>query len=140
MDYFAEESYSWHVRLLVANCGVGVWIWATPDLEVQYSDLSSHTYPARVDGDLYAFDPLSDDELNTLWAEAVALGQVLGVEVQKRGGSGSGPGLVLAGTAPSARCLTRFCWATRRASSRGDRARRVETQRLLVLQARTACA
>lgn len=89
IDYFDDPVFQWHVRLLMINFGRGRWIWATPDMEVQYGDLAQHRvvpvaraapYPARLLGNLYAFDPVSAEALEALRREAASLADVLGID------------------------------------------------------------
>lgn len=105
IDFFDDPHFRWHVRLLMINCGGGKWIWATPDLEVQYGDLTAHRivaiprdspFPTRLHGELYAFDPLADVQLEQIRSEAVALAEVLGVKVQAGTSAGAGPRWVVA--------------------------------------------
>ena len=79
IDYYDDENFSWHHRILLIGAGNGRWILATPDLEVQYQDLSERRvvplprgarFPQRVRGDIYAFDQISREELNALYTEA----------------------------------------------------------------------
>lgn len=67
--------YFWHHRLLLEKCSPGVWIGATPDLELERIDLASTThitldrradFPAPQSPFVYAFDELSRAELETL--------------------------------------------------------------------------
>ena len=76
--------------MLLVGAGNRKWIWATPDLEVQFHDLTTHqvvpiprnsVFPERVRGHLYAFDALTREELDTLRREARALAEVVGVQV-----------------------------------------------------------
>ena len=85
-----EQGFFWHHRVLLVGAGNGKWIWATPDLEVQFHDLSTHqvvpiprnsAFPERVTGHLYAFDALTREELDMLRREARALAEVVGVQV-----------------------------------------------------------
>ena len=91
IDHWDDEpGFYWHHRVLLIGAGSGKWIWATPDLEVQFHDLSTHQvvpiprnsmFPERVTGHLYAFDALTREELDTLRREARALAEVVGVQV-----------------------------------------------------------
>jgi hypothetical protein len=90
IDYYEDEQFSWHHRILLISAGNGRWILATPDHEVQYQDLSDKRvvplprgarFPVRVRGDIYAFDPITREELNALYVEARALAEVVGVQV-----------------------------------------------------------
>ena len=81
--YDDEDGYFWHQRLLFLKLdGPGKWIAASPDHEVESVDISTHgviplrrhaQFPARVRGQIYVFDPITDDELRTLNVEALAL-------------------------------------------------------------------
>ena len=85
--YDDEDGYFWHQRLLLLKLdGPGKWIAASPDHEVESVDISTHRviplrrlaqFPARVRGQIYAFDPISDEGLRTLNMEARALALVL---------------------------------------------------------------
>ena len=90
------------------RCQGSCWIWATPDHEIQYGDLARHrviamgrnaAYPARLIGDLYAFDPITAAELEELRAEARALAEVLGVVEEAAGVKREGPRWVISDTA-----------------------------------------
>ena len=57
-----EQGFFWHHRVLLVGAGNGKWIWATPDFEVQFHDLSTHqvvpiprnsAFPERVTGGRY---------------------------------------------------------------------------------------
>lgn len=95
IDYFDDPNFHWHGRiLLVALPSSGKWIAASPDLEIEVLDLSSHRIlplvrsgpiPARVHGNVYFFDPLTAEQLQGLRAEAAALAQVLGAVDDKSG-------------------------------------------------------
>ena len=39
--FWEDPSFQWHMRLLLVHGGGGRWVVATPDLEVQYLDLST---------------------------------------------------------------------------------------------------
>ena len=85
--YDDEDGYFWHHRLLLLKLdGPGKWIAASPDHEVESVDISTHRviplrrhaqFPDRVRGQIYAFDPIGDEELRTLNVEVRALAQVL---------------------------------------------------------------
>ena len=105
VDFFDDDEFAWHMRLLLITGGNGKWIWATPDLEVQYGDLSNHRvvplsraspYPNRIQGSLYAFDPISASELDTLRTDAVALAGVLGLAVPAGAPGAAAPRWVVA--------------------------------------------
>ena len=105
IDFFDDDEFSWHVRLLLVHGGDGKWIWATPDLEVQYGDVSEHRVvslprgapiPQRLVGQLYAFDPITPSELDALRAEAAALAGVLGFKVVAATGGAATPRWVVA--------------------------------------------
>ncbi len=96
VDFFDDPHYHWHMRILLINGGGGKWIWVTPDDSVQYADLSVHRvvpvqraapFPARLAGNLYAFDLFEDGELEDIRTQAVALAAVLGLEVPKAPGT-----------------------------------------------------
>ena len=100
VDFFDDDEFQWHMRILIVNCTAGRWIWATPDLEVQHADLGGHRvvpvpraapYPARLAGQLYAFDPLQPGQMEQLRAEAAALAQVLGVAAPAAPGTTPAP-------------------------------------------------
>ena len=87
IDLFGDV-FQWHMRVLLVNAGGGKWIFLTPDLEVQFSDLAEHrvvpvprstVFPARVRDSLYRFDPLTQVQLDQARADAAALAAILGV-------------------------------------------------------------
>ena len=105
IDFFDDPNgFFFHVRVLLVPAGGGRWIWATPDHSVQFGDLTSHRVipiprnapcPSRLAGQLYAFDPFGDGELETLREQAAALAQVLGIDVP-RGAAAAPPRWVVA--------------------------------------------
>eukprot|EP00969_Alexandrium_andersonii_P352103 15436937-Alexandrium_andersonii.AAC.1 len=88
IDYFDDENFPWHHRLLlVSGASAGEWVVATPDGEIQLARLSDHRvvalqrhapFPARVRGQVYAFEDLTPAQVDELRAEARGLAQVLG--------------------------------------------------------------
>jgi hypothetical protein len=79
--------FAWHMRILHEKVGDAKWVVSTPDLEVEVLDLSTHRvvplsrngpFPARVQGNIYRFDPLDENQLEELRRDASALAVILG--------------------------------------------------------------
>ena len=90
VSYWDDQDFQWHVRVLLVGGGAGKWVWVTPDHEVQYGDLATHTvialprngeYPDRVRGNVYGFDPFAAGELEALKEEAAGLADALGIPI-----------------------------------------------------------
>ena len=88
IDYFEDAAFRWHHRLLLIQISGPRWIVGTPDLHVEAADLGSHRvipldrdaeWPERIRGEVYAFDPLGDEDRDTLLRAAGRLAAVLGV-------------------------------------------------------------
>lgn len=89
--YPDDRNYGWHMRLLIRRLRDAVWVWATPDGEIQTEDLSTLRLtalardadpPAWALGDTYMFDAAPDPDELALWhAEAARMASVLGAEV-----------------------------------------------------------
>ena len=105
IDFFDDPNgFRFHVRVLLVPAGAGKWIWVTPDHSVQFGDLTSHrvvplprntVFPQRLAGQLYAFDPFEEGELESIREQAVALAAVLGIDVP-RNTAGAPPRWVVA--------------------------------------------
>ncbi|CAK0792870.1 unnamed protein product, partial [Prorocentrum cordatum] len=105
VDFFDDPNgFNFHVRVLLVPAGAGKWIWVTPDHSVQFGDLTTHRvvplprnapFPRRLAGQLYAFDPFEDGELEGIREQAAALATVLGIDVP-RGAAGAPPRWVVA--------------------------------------------
>ena len=88
--YMEDAAEPWQHRLLLRRLEKDkpTWIVATPDKDVETIDLSAQ--PVRmlgrkqklpdelIDAGVYAFDPLTDEEMRQLKAEAVSMAEVLG--------------------------------------------------------------
>ncbi|CAK0888003.1 unnamed protein product, partial [Prorocentrum cordatum] len=101
VDFFDDPNgFRWHMRLLVlATPNPGQWICSTPDLSIQFIDVTTHRvipltrdseFPRRVRGEVYAFDPLTPEELQQVRREAKELlavyGLTGGADAQPEGG------------------------------------------------------
>jgi hypothetical protein len=73
VDFF-EDDFHWHHRVLLVQVSGTRWVVATPDLDVEVTDLSEHrvlplprasAFPARVVGSVYVFDPFEDSPRRT---------------------------------------------------------------------------
>ena len=87
---YEGDAIPWRHRVLLVQIDGAKWIWGTPDLEVQSSDLAGLTIRALARASpfpndcapVYAFDnPIDGRDLNALRAEAGRLAAVLGVSV-----------------------------------------------------------
>ncbi|CAK0841362.1 unnamed protein product [Prorocentrum cordatum] len=83
----------------VAPAGLSEWICSTPDLNIQFIDVTTHRvipltrdseFPRRARGEVYAFDPLTPEELQQVRKEAKELlavyGLTGGADAQPEGG------------------------------------------------------
>ena len=85
-----EDGYFWHHQLLLLQASqAGRWLVATPDLEVQLADLSTHrvvplqrsdVFPATYRGTIYAFDPdiITGAQIEVLRRSARFLLEIMG--------------------------------------------------------------
>lgn len=78
-----------HHRLLLCRLSAGRWVAATPDFDLEVIDLnhSRHTvlrrrslFPVHLAAAVYAFDPVSRNDLENLRREAKIMATVLGDE------------------------------------------------------------
>ena len=84
---YPDNRLPWHHRILLVDLGGGKWIWATPDRSVQVGDLTSLSFKTvvrnadfpPVTGNIYGFDPLTDQEILQLKSEAQLMASVMGV-------------------------------------------------------------
>ena len=88
IDFFNDEEFHWHGRLPLIQAGGSKWITATPDLDVEITELAYHrvvplqrnsTVPPRIVGNYYNFDPLREGENDDLLTRAGQLARVLGI-------------------------------------------------------------
>lgn len=88
IDFFEDQHYSWHHRLLVVELSPGRWASVTPDLDVETVDLSGHRvlplarsspFPARAQSDMYVFDEVSPADMRRVEQECLQLARLLGV-------------------------------------------------------------
>ena len=89
IDFFDDEAYHWHHRLLLVRGAPGHWITCSPDHELEYMNLSSHRVvpltrggliPDRIRGNFYMFDEIDDEDLARIRAEALQLARVVGID------------------------------------------------------------
>ena len=68
VGYFEDENFQWHHRLLLCSLGGARWAAPSPDHSVEIINLDDHRvlplrrrgpFPARVAGNVYAFDPIT---------------------------------------------------------------------------------
>ena len=99
IDFFDDELFNWHHRLLLVQLGGASWIAASPDLEIETLDLTRHRalpvgraspFPARCVGNMYIFDPLPAAELDELVQQALQLAAAYGVTAAAPSGFGGG--------------------------------------------------
>ncbi|CAK0827215.1 unnamed protein product [Prorocentrum cordatum] len=99
-----RERLQLHLRVLLVPAGAGKWICVTPDHSVQFGDLTAHRvvplprnapFSRRLAGQLHAFDPFQEGELEAIREQAMALAAVLGIEVP-RGAAAAPPRLAVA--------------------------------------------
>ena len=95
IDFFNDENFHWHQRVLLRRIQGSTWLASTPTLDVEIVDLSEHRvlavargarFPARAVGNLFAFDPFDEGDLADLHAQANAIADVMGAEAR------TGPG------------------------------------------------
>ena len=98
IDFF-EDDFNWHHRVLLIQVAGTRWVVATPDLDVEVTDLSTHrvlplqrasAFPARVAGNVYVFDPFEDDTEDDLVNRGLALARIMGVAAPVRPGQVAG--------------------------------------------------
>ena len=89
IDFFDDEAFHWHHRLLLVRGAPGHWITCSPDHELEYMNLTSHrvvpltrggTIPERIRGNFYMFDEMDDDDLVRIRVEALQLARVVGID------------------------------------------------------------
>lgn len=99
--YDDDTQYPYHHRVLLRRCGEGVWVVATPDLDVQVEDVREHnlvalgrgaSVPSAVQGRCYMFSDLSESQLDDLHAQATRLADLLGVGAGAAAGSSAAAG------------------------------------------------
>ena len=89
VDFFDDPNQlRWHHRLLLQPAAAaGIWVCATPDLDVERIDLNRHrvqalgrncSFPGGHVGEVYYFDPIGDDDLRRLRQQGRDLLAVLG--------------------------------------------------------------
>ena len=84
---YPDNRLPWHHRILLVDLGGGKWIWATPDRSVQVGDLTTLSFKTvvrnadfpPVTGNIYGFDPLTDQEILQLKSEAQLMASIMGV-------------------------------------------------------------
>lgn len=83
-----DAQFPLHHRVLLRRCGEGVWVVATPDLDVQVEDLREHNLvalgrgalvPTSSQGQCYMFRELTEAQLDDLHAQAARIADLLGV-------------------------------------------------------------
>lgn len=88
IDFFEDQHYSWHHRLLIVELSPGRWAAVSPDLDVETVDLSGHRvlplsrsspFPARAQSDMYVFDEVSPSDMRRMEQECLQLARLLGV-------------------------------------------------------------
>ncbi len=101
VDFFDDPNgLTWHQRLLLqATAAAGVWVCATPDHDVERVDLNRHrvlalgrnsSFPDGHAGQIYHFDPISDDDLRRLRQQGKDLLAVLGAPPTTAVAAGTG--------------------------------------------------
>ena len=85
-----DDGFHWHHRLLLAKAGqAGVWVTATPDHELQIHDLLAQRhivlnrnapFPDRCGDEVYAFDPITRADLDSLVRQAKLQARILAGE------------------------------------------------------------
>ena len=87
IDFPQDANFTWHVRVLVARLTDSVWIGFSPDLEAELVDLRDHRvvplvrnapFPARVRGDIYSRNNITEVQLLAARQECQALASVMG--------------------------------------------------------------
>ena len=90
IDFFDDEVYHWHHRLLLVRGAPGHWITCSLDHELKYMNLSSHRVvpltrggiiPERICGNFYMFDEIDNEDLSRLRSEALQLARVVGIDL-----------------------------------------------------------
>ena len=90
IDFFDDEIYHWHHRLLLIRGAPGHWITCSPDHELEYMNLTSHrvvpltrggVIPERIRGNFYMFGEIEDEDLARIRSEALQLARVVGIDL-----------------------------------------------------------
>ena len=90
IDFFDDEVYHWHHRLLLVRGAPGHWITCSLDHELKYMNLSSHRVvpltrggiiPERICGNFYMSDEIDNEDLSRLRSEALQLARVVGIDL-----------------------------------------------------------
>ena len=92
VGYPEDPNFYWHHRVLLVGGKDGVWIWLTPTGEVQRGKLGpddavvplrrNAAFPDGVNGaNIFSFDPITADELQGYYSEAVGFAKIIGLEV-----------------------------------------------------------
>ena len=88
LDFPLDENYTWHGRVLMIMGEPGYWVVMTPDLELEYVQITAHrvvpvgrgaALPNRVLGDVYYFDQVDAPTMDRMRGEARALATAVGV-------------------------------------------------------------
>jgi hypothetical protein len=89
--YDGDANVTWHHRVLLHQIGGASWVVSTPDFDIQVVDLAAErvlalvrnaAFPARVGGDIYAFDnPADPMDLARMRAEGAAFAAVMGAPI-----------------------------------------------------------
>ena len=88
--FWNDPTFHFHHRVLLVRGPAQAWIWLTPDGDVQQADLANEhvtalrrnaPFPPNLAGNIYCFDPVSDNDMDNYLAEARVLAGILGYAV-----------------------------------------------------------
>ena len=88
LDFPLDENFTWHGRVLMIMGEPGYWVVMTPDLELEYVQITAHrvvpvgrgaALPNRGLGDVYYFDQVDAPTMERMRGEARALATAVGV-------------------------------------------------------------
>ena len=85
-----ETGLFWHQRILVSRGPNLQWVWISPTWSVQLGDLTglnilplqrNKPLPRHLLGQIFGFDPLTDEQLRDLMAQAQGLAEIYGFDL-----------------------------------------------------------
>ena len=90
VDFPEDPNFRCHQRVLLFELGPGRWVASSPDFGIEVIDLANHRvvplnratrWPERVRGNVYGFDPLTEEQREDIHIRGLQLAKVLGYKV-----------------------------------------------------------